>query len=264
MTKTNAPFNYVLTYKFCQDHLELLFACIRGKNGFSNNPDVRTFKAALKRILLRVSVIASRHGNCSVFESDATSPIFWLKLHRKHACTIENNGDAELDSDINGQLSCLNYPTLSYNKEATLAYIGGFIVGKLLKSLSCGECSGALVTNDKTIGFLSLVKFKDRGGLIYPSDDVLKILKVCEIVFRTNISGDNLKEPQIKYHGNLKFHLRKKVLLEMQLNKLFTSLESHHLQNEIGSEDLHSFQITKAVIDKLFEDFYAMDNIILR
>ena len=209
LTKTNAPFNYVLTYKFCQDHLELLFACIRGKNGFSNNPDVRTFKAALKRILLRVSVIASRHGNCLVFESDATSPIFSLKLHRKHACTIENNGDAELDSDINGQLSCLDYPTLSYYKEATLAYIGGFIVGKLLKSLSCEECSGALVTNDKTNAFLSLVKFKDRGGRIYPSADVLKILKVCENVFRTNISGDNFKEPQIKYHLKFKISFEK-------------------------------------------------------
>ena len=39
----------------------------------------------------------------------------------------------------------------------------------------------------------------------------------------------------------------------MQLNKLFTSLENHDLENEIGSEDLHSFQITKAVINKLFE-----------
>ena len=41
-------------------------------------------------------------------------------------------------------------------------------------------------TNDKTIGFLSLVQFKDRGtggGLICPTADVLKILKVCEIVF---------------------------------------------------------------------------------
>ena len=32
------PFSYLLTYKFSQDHLELLFSCIRGKNGFNNNP----------------------------------------------------------------------------------------------------------------------------------------------------------------------------------------------------------------------------------
>jgi hypothetical protein len=35
------PFKYVLTYKVSQDHLELLFACIRGKNGYNNNPDIR-------------------------------------------------------------------------------------------------------------------------------------------------------------------------------------------------------------------------------
>ena len=66
------------------------------------------------------------------------------------SCTVENNGDAELDSDIIDQLSCLDYSTLSFYKEATQEY----------RSLSCEECSGALVTNDKTIGFLSLVQFK--------------------------------------------------------------------------------------------------------
>ena len=79
------------------------------------------------------------------------------------SCTVENNGDSELDSNILGQLSCLDYSTLSFYEEATLAKnIGGYIVGKLLNSLSCEECSGALVTNDKTIGFLLLEQFKDR------------------------------------------------------------------------------------------------------
>lgn len=42
------PYSYILTYKLSQDHLELLFACIRGKNGYNNNPDVRQLKSALK------------------------------------------------------------------------------------------------------------------------------------------------------------------------------------------------------------------------
>ena len=57
-------FQYFLTYKFCQDHLELLFACIRGKNGFNNNSDLRTFKSALKSTyILRNSIIASRQSD---------------------------------------------------------------------------------------------------------------------------------------------------------------------------------------------------------
>ena len=38
------------------------------------------------------------------------------------SCTVENNGDAELDSHIIGQLSFLDYSTLSFI-EATLAKI---------------------------------------------------------------------------------------------------------------------------------------------
>ena len=52
-------FSYILTYKFSQDHLELLFACIREINGFNNNPELRTFKSATKRILLRAPIVAS-------------------------------------------------------------------------------------------------------------------------------------------------------------------------------------------------------------
>ena len=40
LTRPENPYRYVLTYKLSQDHLELLFACIRGKNGYNNNPDV--------------------------------------------------------------------------------------------------------------------------------------------------------------------------------------------------------------------------------
>ena len=39
------PFNYILTYKFSQDHLELLFSCTRAKGGWTNNPN--SFKWAL-------------------------------------------------------------------------------------------------------------------------------------------------------------------------------------------------------------------------
>ena len=68
LCKNENPYSFVLTYKFSQDHLELLFACIRGKNGWNNNP-------ALRRILLRISNIFSTHYNCLVFKKDV-SPIF--------------------------------------------------------------------------------------------------------------------------------------------------------------------------------------------
>ena len=60
------PFSYLLTYKIGQDVLELLFNCIRGKLGFNNNPDVNQFKYAMRKIVLRVSLMPSKNGNCII------------------------------------------------------------------------------------------------------------------------------------------------------------------------------------------------------
>ena len=39
----NDPFKYLLTYKYSQDHLELLFSCIRSCGGWNNNPNCLQF-----------------------------------------------------------------------------------------------------------------------------------------------------------------------------------------------------------------------------
>ena len=46
------PFKYLLTYKFSQDRLELLFSCIRSKGGWNNNPNVLQLKYAIRNMLL--------------------------------------------------------------------------------------------------------------------------------------------------------------------------------------------------------------------
>ena len=84
-------FSFVLTYKLSQDHLELLFACIREKNGFDNNPDMRQFKSALGEILLRVSVVGSRYSNCMTFENEFSSPVYSLKWSRKKSSLTESD-----------------------------------------------------------------------------------------------------------------------------------------------------------------------------
>ena len=62
--KKEATMNYILTYKFSQDHLELFSGAIRSSGGFNNNPTAKQFTAAYKRLLLRSS-IQGRNGNCT-------------------------------------------------------------------------------------------------------------------------------------------------------------------------------------------------------
>ena len=71
---------------------------------------------------------------------------------------------------------------LSLYKDAILGYIGGYVVRKILKNLSCVVCADALICNDNLNAYyLSLTHLKDNGGLIYPSKDEIKVIRMCEL-----------------------------------------------------------------------------------
>ncbi|KAL7396666.1 hypothetical protein ABVT39_009658 [Epinephelus coioides] len=54
---------YVLTYRFSQDHLELLFNSIRASGGWNNNRSARQFQAIFRRLMVRCGVSPSETGN---------------------------------------------------------------------------------------------------------------------------------------------------------------------------------------------------------
>lgn len=56
--------NYFLTYKVSQDHIELLFNCIRGLGGWNNNPNCIQLKSAVRKVQLRSYISPSANGNC--------------------------------------------------------------------------------------------------------------------------------------------------------------------------------------------------------
>ena len=67
----------------------------------------------------------------------------------------------------------------------------------MLKSITCEECVAALINRDENSkNFLSLVSLTDRGGLVYPSQNVFKIASICEMVFKFYCAGDDLPDPK--------------------------------------------------------------------
>ena len=160
----NNDFQYILSCKYSQDLLELLFACMKGKDDFNNNQNLKTFKAALKRTLIKTSIIASKHANCIMFEEQASNSIFLLKWTK--ICTPlahrANNSNLSENSCVQ-DLSAISYlSSLSQYGISILAYIGRYIIRVLSKSLLCKTCCHAFV--------------KDQCGLLHLSEDVLKIL----------------------------------------------------------------------------------------
>lgn len=74
-------FKYVLTYKFSQDSIELLFGHIRGTYGCNNNPNCLQFRYAIRSLLLHNSIKTSS-GNCTLLIPSNDS-LFSLKLKYK-------------------------------------------------------------------------------------------------------------------------------------------------------------------------------------
>lgn len=56
--------NCVSTFRFPQDHLELLFGCIRQMFGCNDNPSAKQFESAWRRLLGQHQITASEDSNC--------------------------------------------------------------------------------------------------------------------------------------------------------------------------------------------------------
>lgn len=68
--------------------------------------------------------------------------------------------------------------------ENIVAYIAGFVVKKISKSIDCETCCEKLLSPDCSAKQCTLIKLKDRGGLAVPSDGVVAILLVAEKTIR--------------------------------------------------------------------------------
>ena len=96
------PFTYLLTCKYSQDHLELLFSCIRSRGGWNNNPNCLQLKYSLRKMLMRNAVTASKNANCVDFTGcNSIIPIFHLRKHRASPINTEPTQDKMTDESMN-------------------------------------------------------------------------------------------------------------------------------------------------------------------
>lgn len=248
-----------------QDHLELLFACIRGKNGFNNNPDIVQFKSSLRKILLRNSIIGSKHANCLTFENESAGSIFSLKWNKRNAPAFEVEEMTPKDTQyVSSLVSGLESCSLSSYKEAILGYIAGFVVKKIINRITCTECARALLLKSKksssvhdhnyshfqTTTSLSLISLKNRGGLVLPSNGVTKIIFASERAFQVLIHETRSKKQKISSRRNLKTIMVHLINQELAEKSLFPELNEHDVDHEAITEDLHSSQLIKQIIEK--------------
>lgn len=146
-----------MTYKLSQDHLELTFACVRGKNGFNNNPDVIQFKSAMKRLIMHNSIAPSRHATCAVMERTFDLYLFSLKWSR-HRTPVQDISAIELQHQpfLQYLLSQLNEVNTNPFQQVVLYHISGSVVRDVMHDIECTLCAQALTTTG-VVSFLMII-----------------------------------------------------------------------------------------------------------
>lgn len=186
-------FKYVLSYKFSQDHIELLFSRFRQKFGSNNNPNMLQFKTALKQILMKNAITCKTNGNCNTFDNDVFGSLLEYKWNRKNDNKFQDLDESQnkFDEDLLHRMTLLNNSNnvMIEAKENILYYITGYIVKKVCKLKDCSSCIESLIEkrneHDYSIPLThkQFVLLKNQGGLIKTCDSVFKIIKESEIIF---------------------------------------------------------------------------------
>lgn len=221
-------FSYILTYKFSQDHLELLFAQIRKRGGSNNNPNVVQLKTAIKQILLKNAFKLKNNGNCNTFDEDVMCSIFDFKWNKKE----QFNDDCQMgeaNQDILNRLQLINNinPSLQSAKENILYYILGYIILKIIKKLDCNSCIKSIFKetdhNYFSPTYGKFVNLRQNGGLILGSESSFKIIMEAEKILLnltnnlTNLNIPNLNK-KIMYQCTNNLSLDHNIFSELDCN----------------------------------------------
>lgn len=126
--------NFLLGFKFSQDHLETIFSVIRSRGGFNNNPNCSQFRTAFKRILMRNQLSSSINANCTF---DSAQVLHFSNL-------IQNNNNIDVDVPLfhnddqpigEDEFDELNTVRLTEYVRDVISYISGFVERHLKKKI---------------------------------------------------------------------------------------------------------------------------------
>ena len=196
--------DYVPLRRFGQDHVENLFAIVRGRNGYDDRPAYKPFETALRSAALsnllrplttgtnydedQDTLMASVLGSAS---SSTTLPTTSAVAAADANATVELepcvDSDCEPTFDDAGNANQLLYKS----EMQVIGYVGGYIVRKphYKNVIGCGDCYSALVS-DKHSLFVKEKQFsyEGRAQLLTPSQQLFQFLIHVEKTFRGHVA----------------------------------------------------------------------------
>ena len=134
-------------------------------------------------------------GNCTPFHEalcQSNGPFERSSKRSQQAERVEIEADSEKILSCEAMLIQLDGESPNDLLDNVLFYIAGFLVRPLLQMLTCNTCKSTLLLDPiypnatKHPQYPLYAKFtilKQKGGLIFPSPAVLKIVKAADVLF---------------------------------------------------------------------------------
>ena len=150
----------------------------------------------MKKILIHSELRSGRSGNClpldhiSILHISSAKKIVpsvsIINASVNSGRLLDDPSDLEalynLSNSLDNSKSLISICQLSTFADHVVAYIAGFVVKQWHNKLDCDKCKIAL--KKKSCKNSQLIDVKTRGGLVYPSDDVILICEKTETVLR--------------------------------------------------------------------------------
>ena len=225
-------FEYVMTYRLSQDHLETYFSCIRQRGGFNNNPSAQQFIGAFRCLMAHSNISITNQVNC--IPQDSTSLLHYTNKDKETDLDEEEAVNLNIDSQEEQLLNLTPFV------DGVMDYVAGAIVKKIQSRVQCTKCFAALVTPARTSAS-SLVQMKDHGSLIVPSEETVKIVKHCERYIRTHLLAIKAIVP-----GEWNAELLIKIMSSLPPG-LFPELAAHSLNTRNDSLETHTYLLIKLI-----------------
>ncbi|KAH7942162.1 hypothetical protein HPB49_021344 [Dermacentor silvarum] len=152
-----------------------MFGFLRRSSGCNDALDVKSAVCGIEKMLKTGIVASSAQSNVrssTSFSSAQLLPVY--QTPTKTTSTAEKALDVAVDR-LKEQ--CLSDAPLPSNPDvASVAMVGGFIVRAASENIPCAECIALLQGTKANTPLLGLIAHQDRGGLMYPSQELVKLL----------------------------------------------------------------------------------------
>lgn len=219
-------------YRLSQDSLEHFFGDIRMRGGWSQNPTPQHFRHAFRSLVtnrLRLYGYISSGRNClDLKEMDDEGCLSDLNIERN-------------EEENNFYLDILKSEKNSLFRNNVLFYIGGYIARIVSKTTNCSSCKESLFSNNPTETIFSrFTILRQKGGLLYPSRCVFKVVCITDKYFKLFSLSENLIS---SYRQNIAIVQIYKTCLKLNVFDSLnhdTLIDSHreHLIKSISSKYL--------------------------